>query len=401
MPLSADRLLFVTTENPFPPDGGGKLRTRGLIDVLDSRFAIDLLTYARPGSSDLASSRNRLSLLEVPRTVTPRYAAIRGLCRMRAFSYMCHADVDFSAPLRRLCTANRYKAVFIDNTMLGHFIPVVKRLQPDALLVTVAHNFETSLSGQYAAMQTNALRKLLFQLSAQYTERAERTVCQLTDLLLTTSSDESVAFAALSPGNASKSRVIPSFLSSETYLPYRDEAPVESSIIFPGDMAFQPNIRGALYFYSKIFPLLRRNRPNLRWWIAGKNCHSSIVDAVRGDDAVVVTGYVDDLPRQIARSAAVVVPLLHGSGTRLKILEAWALGRPVISTAKGCEGINCRNNHDIVIGDTPQAFADGVSRVLDDPGFAGCIARNATDTLLANYDLSVIGPKLMAALYAQ
>lgn len=397
---TSQRLLFVTTENPFPADSGGRMRARGFLEVLAESYDIDLVTYARPANDEFKAASSRMNIVAVKRTVTPRFAAIRGLYRRRSFGFMSHADIDLKGPVADLCRYRRYDVAVVDNTMLGHLLPTIRANQHHALLVTVAHNFETSLAEQTAAAQPRPLRKLLFGLSARNARRNERRVCRQTDLLFTTSDEESASFAALSPADASKTRVIPSFVSADTYLRYRRDHAVGASVIFPGDMSFFPNITGALYFYSRIFPILRRECPDIRWLVAGKDCHPSILSVVRDDPSVFVTGYVRDLAEMIATCAAVVVPLLHGSGTRLKILEAWALGRPVVSTSKGCEGMRCVDGHDILIADTAEAFAAAVLKVLRDPGFAREIARNATSTLLLNYDARAVAPRLMASLHA-
>ena len=109
---------------------------------------------------------------------------------------------------------------------------------------------------------------------------------------------------------------------------------------------------------------------------------------------MTVTGYVSDAAAHIVKSAVVIVPLLHGSGTRLKILEAWAVDRPVVSTSKGCEGIDCRDGHDLIVADTPDDFVDGVCRLLDDREFAARLTRQARQTLLARYDVRSIADQV-------
>jgi glycosyltransferase involved in cell wall biosynthesis len=392
-----DRALFVATDNPFPPDSGGRLRTRGILDVVSRRFSVDLVTYERPGNPDIEEARSRLNIVEVPRTVTPRSAALRSLYLMRNCSYMSHADVDMAATVADLCRTRTYQLVFIVNTMLGHVIPSIKQMQPDARFVTVSENFETDLCLQIARAQTKIGRRLFFLFSAFHTRRYEKQLCRLTDLMLATSEDEAASFAQLSPGVATKIVVIPSFINADSYEPYSHRPRLPASIIFLGNLSFFPNVTGAVYFYREIYPALKASCPDLTWYVAGKNCHPSILESVKGDPSVVVTGYVPDVADCISRSAVMVVPLLHGSGTRLKILEAWAVGRPVVSTSKGCEGLDCQHNHNIVIADTPAAFVAGVTRLLRDPDFAATIAQNARHTLLASYDARAVEPRLLAS----
>lgn len=392
------RALLITTENPFPADSGGRLRLRGILDVLARRFAIDLVTYERPESADLAQARSRLNLVQVPRTVTPLSAAFRSLYRRRNCGYMGHADVDMLTPVRALCSTESYRAVFIDNTMLGYFIPRLRPLQPRARFVTIAHNFETSLCQQLAGAQRSFARRMLFSLSARHTLREERRVCRQTDLLLATSHEEAASFAALEPAVAGKTIVVPSCIDAESYSRVRHRRPDGESIVFSGDMAYFPNVAAARHFHANIFPILRRRRPGVRLRVVGRNPHPTLVDIARRDPSVTVTGYVDDAAAEIVKSDVVIVPLLHGSGTRLKILEAWAVDRPVVSTAKGCEGLECSPNYDLIVADTPEAFVDGICRLLDDREFAARLTRQARNTLLARYDVRAIADRVLATV---
>ncbi len=392
------RALLISTENPFPADSGGRLRLRGILDVLARGFSIDLVTYERPESPELAEARSRLNVVQVPRTVTPRTAAIRSLYRRRCCGYMGHADLDMMRPARALCATQSYHSVFIDNTVMGYFIPRLRRLQPHARFVTIAHNFETSLCRQLAGAQRSMARRALFSLSARHTERQETRMCRQTDVLLSTSRQEAESFARLDPGVAAKTVVVPSCIDAASYARFRRRPPDDDSIVFSGDMAYFPNVAAAQHFHADVFPALKARRPGITLFLVGRNPHPSLLELARHDPAVVVTGYVPEAAEYLARSAVVVVPLLHGSGTRLKILEAWAVDRPVVSTSKGCEGIECRADHDLVVADSPRDFVDGVCRLLDDREFAARLTRQARQTLLSRYDVGSLADRLQAAI---
>lgn len=395
------RALLISTENPFPADSGGRLRLRSIVDVLARRYAIDLVTYAREESADLAEARTRLNVVQVPRTVTPRAAALRSLYRRRNCGYMGHADLDMMRPARALCATQSYHTVFIDNTMLGYFIPPLRRLQPAARFVTIAHNFETSLCRQLADAQRGVARRALFRLSAHHTRQEEVRVCRQSDLLLSTSAAEARAFAELDPAAAAKTVVVPSCIDASSYAHVRHRTPDDESIVFSGDMAYFPNVAAARHFLSRMYPALKARRPAVRFSLVGRNPHPALLELARLDPSVTVTGYVEDAAAHIARSAVVVVPLLHGSGTRLKILEAWAVDRPVVTTAKGCEGLECRDGHDLLVADEPEAFVDGVCRLLDDRAFAARLTRQARHTLLTRYDVGSLPERLYASIDGQ
>lgn len=390
------RILYVTTENPFPADSGGRLRVKGTLDLLRRRFEVDLLTYGRPENPALAAARTAGRIVEVPRTVTPRRAALRALPRWRNCGIMSHAEVDFAAPLAALARDHRYDVVVLDNTMLGHLIATVRGHWPSARVVVNAHNYETSLAAQLAGLQTNLLRRTFFGFNVGLTRRDERRALEATDVLWVTSPDDAAAFARLSPSHADKIEVIPNFIVASDYA--GAPQPEGQSIILPGNMNFFPNVKAAHFFRDDIYPLVKRQMPDVRWYIVGKDTHPSVADFGRDDPSIVVTGYVPSVMDYVTRCGVVIAPLKHGSGTRLKILEAWAVERPVVSTTQGCEGLGCEDGRELVIADTPEAFAQGVVRVLRDRPFAESLARNAKAALMDRFDIGAVESRLMASL---
>lgn len=392
-----DRALLISTENPFPADSGGRLRLRGIVEVLAQRFALDLLTYDRPGHADLEQARDRLNVIQVSRTVSRGLAALRSFYRRRPAGYMGHADLDMLEPARALCRTSTYHTVVVDNTQLGYFLPVLRRLQPGARLVVLAHNFETGLCEQLAAWQPPGPRRALFAWSARQTRRHETEVCRQADLLVCTSPGEAAAFAALHPPVAARTVVVPSCLDARRYAAFRRMTPRPATLVFPGDMAYFPNVAGARFFADAVLPLVRRRVPQVSLRLVGRTPHPSLVSLAAADPGIVVTGAVDLAAAHIAEGQVVVVPLLHGSGTRLKILEAWAVDRPVVSTAKGCEGLLCRDGDELLVADRPEAFAAAVCRLLDDQALAGRLVRRARHTLLTHYDVRVL-PAALAAI---
>jgi glycosyltransferase involved in cell wall biosynthesis len=139
------------------------------------------------------------------------------------------------------------------------------------------------------------------------------------------------------------------------------------SIVFSGNLEYEPNISAVRFFKRKIWHLLRNRWPGLTWEIIGKNPHA-IASIVQGDSSIHLTGPVPDAIKAIARSQVAVVPLLAGSGTRIKILEAWAAAVPIVSTSLGAEGLEFVSGEDLLIADDPVTFAEAVSNLLESGG---------------------------------
>ena len=337
------RALLISTENPFPADSGGRLRLRSILDVLARRFAIDLVTYAREENAkyrrgpDTAQRRpgaahGHAAGGGTAQPLPPAQLRLHGSRRSR------HDAAGAGA----LHDPVVHDTVFIDNTVLGYFIPPLRRLQPSARFVTIAHNFETSLCQQLADVQHGVARRALFRLSA-LTRQEELRVCRQSDLLLSTSSAEARAFATINPAAAAKTVVVPSCIDASSYAHARHRSPDDDSIVFSGDMSYFPNVAAARHFLSAIYPALKRaaghpllaGRPPIRIRAAQA--------PGRRDPSSTVTGWVE-APRRTSRAARWWSAWLPARqpGARFKILEAWAVDGPVVATAKDCEGLECR-----------------------------------------------------------
>jgi polysaccharide biosynthesis protein PslH len=175
--------------------------------------------------------------------------------------------------------------------------------------------------------------------------------------VLTTSERDAELVRGIAP--AARVTVYPNAIPFTPLPPPGDE----EAIVFSGNMKYHPNISAVRFFRSEVWPLLRARWPGLVWRLVGKN-----PDAVRrftaGDSRIQVVGPVEDAVRELARARAAVVPLLTGSGTRVKILEAWAAGLPVISTTLGAEGLPVTDGEHLLLADGGQGFAGAVTRLL-------------------------------------
>jgi glycosyltransferase involved in cell wall biosynthesis len=159
-------------------------------------------------------------------------------------------------------------------------------------------------------------------------------------------------------------------------IPVREapEGAPEHAIIFTGNLEYAPNVAAVRWFGGEVWPLIRREDPALEWRLAGRNAHA-ILPYVGGAAGVTVVGEVPDAVAEIARAKAAVVPLLAGSGTRFKILEAWAAARPVVSTTIGAEGLAAIPERHLVIADDAAQFAQAVIRTVRSPGALGANGR--------------------------
>jgi len=188
------------------------------------------------------------------------------------------------------------------------------------------------------------------------------------------------------------SDVIPNGVDTTLYQP-NHEVEEEATLIYTGSMDWFPNEDAAIYFIDDILPTIQEKRPNLKFYVVGQ-LPSERLKRYGNRPGVMITGRVDDVKPYIARATVYVVPLRIGGGTRLKILEALAMRKAVVSTSVGAEGLNLSAGDEVTIADESSTFADGVLQLMEN----GCMRRGLGDNgrrrVETEYDWRRIGEKL-------
>jgi glycosyltransferase involved in cell wall biosynthesis len=169
--------------------------------------------------------------------------------------------------------------------------------------------------------------------------------------------------------------------------------PEPDTLIYPGALSYDANLDAMRYFLREIFPRIRAARPGVRLRITGKTTPEQRA-ALPSTEGVELTGYVHDIRAAVAGAWAEVVPLRAGGGTRLKVLEALAIGTPVVSTSKGAEGLDLAAGEDLLIADTPEQFAQATLKLLGDPMLRERLAARGRATVQARYDWRTIAGQL-------
>jgi glycosyltransferase involved in cell wall biosynthesis len=195
----------------------------------------------------------------------------------------------------------------------------------------------------------------------------------------------------LKMGVKSKLFVVPNGTNTKFFTPNKRKV-VENSVLWIGHMDVHTNKDAVLYFWKEIYPMLQRKYPKVKMTFVGTAPPKEIADAAKLDGQVRVTGFVDDIRPYIDEAAVVVVPIRIGSGTRLKILDAMAMGKAIVSTSIGCEGLNVNDGKDILIADDPENFANQTIDLLKNLDKRITLEKNAIE-LAKTYDWNLITQK--------
>jgi glycosyltransferase involved in cell wall biosynthesis len=185
--------------------------------------------------------------------------------------------------------------------------------------------------------------------------------------------------------------VVPNGTDTEFFKPTA-KAKIENSVLWIGHMDVHTNKDAVLYFSREIYPLLRKRYPQVQMIFVGTAPPKEIVDAAKKDNQIKVTGFVEDIRPYLDKSAVMVVPIRIGSGTRLKILDAMAMGKAIVSTSVGCEGLDVTHGKNILIADDPEEFTNRTIGLLKNPDMRMNLERNARK-LAKTYDWDLIREK--------
>jgi glycosyltransferase involved in cell wall biosynthesis len=354
--------LILSPEAPYPMAGGGALRTASLIEYLGRRRPLDVIVFRERGAPDPRAAfpeglARRVDLIELPRhSRTAPARAVRNLVRFaRGVPPLNDRFAGFGAALRRIVEGRSYALSLIEHFWCA---PYVEQLGAVSGCVALdMHNIESTLLERTAAAE-GGLAAVLFARFARAAAVLERRWLPRFDQVLAASESDASRLRARAPGTAI--HVYPNAL------PWRPVPVVEKqeAIVFSGNLEYHPNRAAVRFFAHRVWPALRERRPRLRWRIVGRN-PQSVRGLVGGDPRVELTGPVQDAVAELARAWVAVAPVLSGSGTRVKILEAWAAALPVVSTTLGAEGLEARDGEHLLLADTAEGILDAVESLLD------------------------------------
>jgi glycosyltransferase involved in cell wall biosynthesis len=341
--------------------GGGALRTASLLHYLALRYDVDLVVFRQPGAPDPrrqlpAGLVRRVWVVDLPahsRTLAAR--AVRNTLRVaRRVPPLVDRFAGFEREIERALEGRRYDIGLVEHFWCAPYEEQMAKVCGRTVLDL--HNIESALDERCAQVESGS-RAWAHRVFSRASLELERTWLPRFSELLAASQSDAERARAIAPG--ARVTVYPNALP-RTPLPARGN---EDAIVFSGNMEYHPNISAVRFFRQEVWPLLRERWPGLVWRLIGKN-----PEAVRrftsGDARIQVEGPVEDAVRELARAKVAVVPVLAGSGTRLKILEAWAAGVPVVSTTLGAEGLGARDGESLLLADGGPAFAEAVSRLL-------------------------------------
>ncbi|MBI1881248.1 MAG: glycosyltransferase [Chloroflexi bacterium] len=383
------KILFISRWFPYPPDNGSKIRIFNLIKHLALRHEIHLISFTSAGITDeqqaaMAQYCQRVDVAHYKPFHPSRLKALLGFFSSQPRSVIDTHSIEMQQLVEHVGGTTSFDAVIASQIDVAPYATVLSG--PIKILEEVEL---TTLYEQYAR-QHDPLKKLRRGLMWWKWSSYVANLLRVFDGCTVVSKSERARISQVLAGYPAI-EIIPNGVDIAHYTADFG-LPTVDTLVYSGALTYLANFDAVDFFLRQVFPLIRTERPQVKLAITGK------LDGVPTDrlplssnNGVVFTGYLDDVRPTVARSWVSIVPLLWGGGTRLKILEALALGTPVVATSKGVEGLDLTSGRDLLIADTPADFAAAVLRLLQDPTLHATLSRNGRQAVEAKYDWQMIG----------
>lgn len=401
-------VLFLTQVLPYPLAGGAKIRAYWMLRYLAARYRVTLVSFVREDDTAAAVAHLRTFLdavVTVPLRRTRRQDVRAGIKGMVTGLPMVIARDEVAAmqqAVRELARQRRFDVIHADQTAMAQYGLLAAEASggPRPRTVLDQHNAVYKLAERMADEATGALGRLVARREARAFRRYEAGLCRQFDAVLTVTDVDRERLLALFAGDeraavAARMTTVPIAVDPDGVAPVARQAasdapPNPPTIVHVGTMFWPPNVAGVLWFARAVLPLIQARLreaggPEARLVVVGKQPPAAVT-ALAADARVTVTGYVADVRPILADADAFVIPLHAGGGMRVKLLDAWQWGVPVVTTTVGAEGIDIRPGTDVLVGDTPEAFAEAVVALLTDRALNARLRDAGRRAVAARYD---------------
>jgi len=375
------KILFVAPYLPSPPRFGGQRRMdglmRGLAEIGHEVSILSFTTTDQWSQESLAATRlfcrkvTTLPDLDARTVSGKRRMQLQSLLSLHSFEHMqVTRRADFQKQIDEHLASDSYDVVQVEFANMASYR--YARRERKVALVLDEHNIEYDLQRRTAGSAEGKFRKVYNSLNWRKLAREEKAAWQRFDGVVLTSARDAQLLSGISA--ATRTAVVPNGVNVEQFQP-APEPPGSDQLLFFGANNYFPNHDALLYFIDEVLPKVALQRPNVKLSIVGPGVQPAVL--ARQSRHVEIVGFVDDLMPHLDRANVVIVPLRIGGGTRLKIVEAMAKAKCIVSTRIGAEGLDVTHDRDALLADSPSDFAAQVVRALNEPALARRLGERA------------------------
>lgn len=396
-------LLWISQNIPYPPKTGVLQRNYNLLREASRLADIYLLAVFKrdilPGEYDLEEAKRELGKLcrhieIVHLPIESSRAALYGMALASLFtrdplSVNWVKSAGMRRQLRQMMHDVKFDLVHFDTISLAAYRDEVGATPK----ILNHHNIESHLLKRRTLFEKNPLKRLYYALEGNKLERYERAACAEFNTNFTVSELDKQRLLELVPD--AHADVMANGVDVDYFNP-NGAAVVPGNLLMASGMNWFPNRDAVLYMCNDIWPLLTQRMPELSWTVVGASPPQELLDLAARDPRVTVTGFVDDVRPYLAQAEIYLCPMRDGGGTRVKILDALAMGKAIVSTTMACEGIEVTPGKNVLFADTPLAFVEQIQRLRADAALRQSLGHEARKFVMDCYSWPVIGKNLSA-----
>jgi glycosyltransferase involved in cell wall biosynthesis len=385
------RVLVLTQVVVYPADAGPKVKTLQVLRYLAAKHEVVYCTFVRSEQEvrDAEKLREICRRVETVPMKRSKVSDVRFLVEswVTGDSFILRRDdrADMRAKVRQLLEEERIDVLHVDQLNMMRFVPDDWR----GTVILDEHNAVWQVVERLRKGATNPLSRWLMGRETCIMRRIEGAACRRAQVVLAVSAHDREALREVA-GEQVKMKVVPITVDVEQFTAtWEARDPQPNRLFTIGTMFWPPNSEGVIWWLRQGYARLRELCPGVAYDIVGARPPQALQTLAERCPGVSVHGYVADAVPFWKEAAALAVPLLSGGGVRVKILEAMAMGLPVISTTVGCEGLEVRHGVHLLIADTPNDFAQACATILNDKDLANRLAHNARALMLEKYDANI------------
>ncbi|ULA61357.1 MAG: Putative Glycosyl transferase, group 1 [Nitrospira sp.] len=397
------RILWLGHNLAYPPKGGPLQRNYNLLKEAAKYHEVHALVFDQPASRPpgvtpehcveaLLKFCASVEWVPLPKDsfgISRYWRALSGLLIGEPYEFRWLRSKEMAQRLRQLADRFQFDVVHADTLGLAPYVSLV----PSAGTVLNHHDIESALVQRRAASEPSLLWRMFWAREAANLLAAERYWCPLFDVNMVVSDDEG---QLLKPScQESHIRVVPNGVDIGYFTPRED--PGGTRLLFCGRLDQLANKGAITFFFNSIWPQLSGTVKNLEIDVVGKNPPAWLCELSRQDTRIHVPGFVDDVRPYFQKATIFVCPITGGGGTRLKILDALAMGMPIVSTTFAASGLTLRDGTHLLMADTPETMIKQILRLLDDKDLRHRLTQEAVDVARQIYSWDTIGRSLVAA----
>ncbi|VAW53764.1 FIG137776: Glycosyltransferase [hydrothermal vent metagenome] len=400
------KILWLSHMIPYPPKGGALQRAYNLVNELSKHHDVYLLAFSRPNvyrqifnsyeeglqeaTTYLSNICKDIKFLPLPYDNRPlgKYRLLtKGLLSADGYTINWLKSKEMAAVVTQWAEKYQFDAVHFDTISLVPY----KQLISNSATTLDHHNIESDMLFTRKEKEKNIIKQFYFWQEAKKLQVYEKQHCDQFDINLTCSQLDSERLLKICP--SSKEIVIPNGVDINYFVPGNHKA-TANSMVFAGGLSWYPNLDAMHFLTDEIWPLLKKSVPDVTMNVIGKNPSKKLLSKNEKDKNFIVHGFVDDVRPYISNAMIYVCPIRDGGGTKLKILDALAMGCAIVAHPMAIEGIDLTHNENVMLAETAEDFVQQITSLFNNPLLRKKLSENGRQVAVNNYSYDSIGKKL-------